>query len=143
MADQTFHKCITNGLWRGEINLIGNDVYALLYTSAWTPDVSITGNEFLSDVTGGASIASALLTGKTITDGVFDALDTVFPAPAAGHVIAGIAIYQGAVGSPPTIQPRLIRKIDSAAGLGLTTDGAQITIVWPDDANKIFNTHDV
>lgn len=143
MADQTYHKMIQNGLWRAQVNLLDNPVYALLYTSAYTPDVSITGDEFLSDVPSGAQIASALLTGKTLTDGVFDALDTVFPAPPAGHVIAGIAIYQGAVGSPPTILPRLIRKIDSAAGLGLTTDGAQITIVWPDDANKIFNTHDL
>lgn len=103
-------------------------------------------HKFVSDLTtaGGILHASATLTTKTVTAGVADAADTVFTAPAAnasGHVLV---LYQssavsGGADVAATAQ-RLIAYLDGAnyTGLPVTPNGADITVAWPNDANRIF-----
>jgi hypothetical protein len=100
--------------------------------------VNLTTDQFLSDVAAGARIStSANLGSKTSTAGVADAADAVFTAPAAGTACEAVVIYKdtGVAGTSP-----LIAYIDSsgATGLPVTTNGADITVVWSNGANKIF-----
>lgn len=138
MADATYIKNI-DALAQAEINLIGGTIIALLVGSGYTPDTSATGHEFLSSISSGDRIASAALTGKTMSGGVFDALDTVIASPPAGQTPKYIVIYQDA---SPTGSARLIRVIDSAPGLNVPLSGADLTIVWDNGTNKILRIHD-
>jgi hypothetical protein len=101
-------------------------------------------HRFVSDLTtaGGVLHANVALGTKTITAGVADAADSVFTTPAAnasGHIIV---IYQssavtGGADVAATAQ-RLIAHIDTYTGLPVTPNGADITVAWPNDANRIF-----
>lgn len=93
-------------------------------------------DQFLSDIAGGARIAtSANLGGKTSTAGVADANDTLFTAPPAGTSCESLVIYQD-TGVAAT--SRLIAFIDTATGLPVTTNGADINVTWDNGANRIF-----
>jgi hypothetical protein len=125
--------CYTKGLqafMNGEIDLDTDVIKALLCTADYTPVAGT--DDSLDDIPAGARVAEVTLAGVTITDGVFDANDSVFPAVAAGDTVTQIIIYKS--GSPT----RLLRRIDSATGLPFTTNGLDINLAWPNDANKIF-----
>lgn len=104
-------------------------------------------HKFVSDVTGagGSPVATAPATGmtsKTVTGGVADAADVVFPSVAAGAAIPAIIIFQssavtGGSDVAATAQ-RLIAYIDTATGLPVTPNGQNITIAWDPGANRIF-----
>lgn len=136
MADATYHKSINNHLWKAGINLLGGAITVLLCDATYTPNTSITGDEFFGDIPGGSIVGSALLTGCTLTDGVFDADDTPVLSPTAGKTVTQLILYQA--GSPAP----LIRLINGATGLPKLTDGSTFNIIWPNDANRIFRTHD-
>ena len=90
-------------------------------------------HDFLNDITAGALIGTAAtLTGKTITDGVFDAIDTNFGTIATTDSSEALVIYQD-TGSSAT--SRLIAYID---GITLSPDGTNVTVQWDNGANKIF-----
>jgi hypothetical protein len=93
-------------------------------------------DQFLSDIAVGARIATtANLAGKTSTAGVADANDTLFAAPAAGTQCESLVIYQD-TGVAAT--SRLIAYIDTATGLPVTTNGADIDVIWDAGVNRIF-----
>lgn len=93
-----------------------------------------TSHEFLSDVPGGARVAtSANLASKTFTAGVFDAADTVFTG-ASGDQSEIIIVYID-TGSAAT--SRLMVYIDTAGGLPVTPNSGDITVTWPNGAGKI------
>lgn len=118
----------------GQIDLLSNDIKALLIDSAGY-SVNLTTDEFLSDIPAGARIAtSANLTGKSTTAGVFDADDTVFSS-VTGVQSEAIVIYQD-TGVEAT--SRLILYASSYSGLPITPNGADINMVWDNGANKIF-----
>lgn len=125
--------CYTKGLqafMNGEIDLDTDVIKALLCTSAYT---AVQGtDDSLDDIPGGAQVAEVALAGVSIVDGVFDANDCVFPAVAGGSTVTQIIIYKD--GSPT----RLLRKIDSFTGLPFATNGLDVNLAWPNDANKIF-----
>ncbi len=97
--------------------------------------VSIDTHEFLSDVPSGGRVAtSANLGSKTSTLGVADAADVTLSA-VTGDQSEALVIYKD-TGSAATSP--LIAYIDTATGLPVTPNGADITITWDNGSNKIF-----
>lgn len=89
----------------------------------------------LSDISSGARIAtSGALASKTVTAGVADAADVTLTA-VSGASFESIVFYKDS-GTASTSY--LILFIDTATGLPCTPNGADITIVFDNGANKIF-----
>lgn len=118
----------------GDIDWTANNIkVALIDTGAYT--VAIDTHQFLSDVAGGAIIAtSGNLTGKTSTLGVADADDVSFGA-VTGAQSEAVIIYQD-TGTAAT--SRLIAYIDTATGLPVTPNGGVINVTWDNGTNRIF-----
>jgi hypothetical protein len=105
----------------------------LVDTGAYT--VNLSTHQFLSDVASGARIAtSANLGTKTTTAGVADAADVTFSA-VTGVQSEALVIYKD-TGSAATSP--LIAYIDTATGLPVTPNGADITVTWDNGSNRIF-----
>lgn len=105
----------------------------LVDTAAYT--VNLATHEFLSDIAGGARIATTgALTTKTSTAGVADADDPSF-GNVSGVSGEALVIYKdtGTAGTSA-----LIAYIDTATGLPVTPNGGVINIVWDNGSNKIF-----
>lgn len=97
--------------------------------------VNISTHEFLSDVASGGRVAtSGNLASKTTTAGVADAADVTFTA-VTGDQSESLVIYKD-TGSAATSP--LIAYIDTATGLPVTPNGADITVTWDNGSNKIF-----
>jgi hypothetical protein len=113
--------------------LVDNLKVVLVDTAAYT--VNLTTDEFLSNIAGGARIAtSANLAGKSTTLGVFDATDVTFTA-VSGASCEAYVIYKdtGVEATSP-----LIAYFDTATGLPITPNGADIDLTFDNGANKIF-----
>ena len=105
----------------------------LVDTGAYS--VNISTHEFLSDIAGGARIATtSAFTSKTSTAGVADADDPSF-GNVSGVQSEAIVIYKD-TGSAATSP--LIAYIDTATGLPVTPNGGVINIVFDNGSNKIF-----
>lgn len=117
------------------VDLENDTIKVVLCTAAYTANQST--DNALDDIPGGARVATATLSGKSFTNGVFDATDVVFTAPASGSTVTQAVIYQDA---SPESSARLIRKISSStySGFPFATNNADVTLAWPNDANKIF-----
>ena len=106
---------------------------ALVDTASYT--VAIDTHEFLSDVPGGARVAtSGNLTSKTVTLGVADAANVTF-GTVTGASVEAIVIWKD-TGTPSTSP--LIAYIDTATNLPITPNGGDITVAWDSGANRIF-----
>lgn len=118
----------------GDLDWASNDIKVVLVdTNDYT--VSINTHQFLSDVAAGARVAtSSNLASKTATLGVADAADVTFSA-VTGDQSEALVIYQDS-GSAAT--SRLIAYIDTATGLPVTPNGADITVTWDNGSNRIF-----
>lgn len=96
-------------------------------------------HEFITSVdTGGNVLATQTLGTKTVTLGVADAADSVFPAVAGGDTVTGIVVWRD-TGTPATSP--LIGWIDTNADttpIAWATTGADITVAWPAGADRIF-----
>lgn len=140
---------MASGLYdKGREGFLGADIdwngatikAALIDTGTYTPNLGT--HQFMSDVSGIVSTPVALTT-KTITAGVADADDVIFPA-ATGVSVEAVILYQSsAVGGGADVaagSQRLIAYLDSAAvsGLPVTPNGTDIVLSWDNGANKIF-----
>jgi hypothetical protein len=131
MANAKYPKYLERAMGAGldlttlDLKVVAVDLGAYTYSAA---------HEFLSDIPGGARIAtSPNLASKVITNGVFDAADVTF-AGFSGATVEALVIYQdtGVAGTS-----RLIAFFDTGvAGLPLTPTGAAQTVVW--NASGIF-----
>lgn len=99
---------------------------------------------FVSDVTaaGGVLAASATLTAKTTTGGVFDAADTPLGAVAANGSGHGFLLYQasaaaGGADVAATAQ-RVIAWYDTGTNLPFTTNGGDVTATWANTGSRIL-----
>jgi cobalamin synthase len=92
-------------------------------------------HEFLSDVPVAARVAiSAALAGKTYTDGIIDANDTVFSAVTGDPSEALILFLDSGVAGTS----RLFLFLDTGVtGLPVTPNGGDINTQWDNGANKI------
>lgn len=119
---------------KGEISWNVDDIKAVLVdTGAYTVD--LVNHQFLSDVPGGARIAtSPNLTTKTTTAGVADC-DDIVVALVTGPTVEAIVFYKdtGVAGTS-----RLIGYVDVGLGLPFTPNGANVTVTIDNGANKLF-----
>jgi hypothetical protein len=105
----------------------------LVDSELYTPNLAT--HQYLSDIPAGARVATgAALTGKTSTTGVADANDAVFTA-ASGPQSEYVVLYKD-TGVATT--SNLICLLDTLTGLPVTPNGGDITVIFPNDANKIF-----
>jgi len=114
----------------------------LIDLDSYTPD--LLEDEYLSDVPSAARYGNLgrqdredapLLSLYDPVDGVCDADNTTFTAVPAGATLEALLIFQDS-GDEET--SALVALIDTAAGLPITTNGADISISWDDGSNKIF-----
>lgn len=117
-----------------DIDWTADDIKVVLVDAA-DYTVNLATHEFLSDVPGGARVAtSGNLASKTSTAGVADAADVTLTA-VTGDPSEALVIYKD-TGSAATSP--LIAYIDTATGLPVTPNGGDITIAWDNGANRIF-----
>lgn len=124
------------GFLDGSIDWDTDNVKAVLVDTALYT-VNLATHRFLSDIASGARVAtSANLASKTVTDGIADAADFVFPL-ATGASYEALVIYKD-TGTAST--SRLIAWIDTATGnLPGTPNGQDINVAWDNTAaTKIF-----
>ena len=115
------------------INFTSDTIKAAVVSSAYTYSAT---HEFLSDL-GAAVIGDAkTLSGKSVTNGAFDADDVVFGAVASGANALGVVLYKdsGVAGASP-----LIAYIDDITGFPLATNGGSITVNWDNGLYRIFS----
>lgn len=116
-----------------------------VYPASGTVNQAIANHEFMSDVTaGGATIARTTTalqsktattgSGDTLIGGVADAADAVFTA-VSGAVSEYLVIYKD-TGTDSTSP--LIAYIDTATGLAVTPNGADINVIWDGGSNRIL-----
>ena len=118
----------------GSIALLTDNIKVVL-VDAGTYTVNLATDQFLSDIPVGARIAtSANLAGKVTTGGVFDATDATF-ASVTGASCEYYVVYKdtGVAATSP-----LIVFFDTATGLPITPNGADINLAFDNGANKIL-----
>lgn len=116
---------------RGEINLM-TDTIKVMAVDLDDYAFSST-HEYLSSIPAAARIGEATMSGITVTNGVFDASNTVIHSVPDGlDTFEGLVIYQD---TGEDASSRLIHFID---GLNLTPNGNNINVNWSDGAAKIF-----
>lgn len=115
----------------GNLDLNDGDIRAIFIDAAdYTPNFAT--DDFLDDVPAGARVGTATaLASTTVTDGVFDAADTLMSA-VTGDQFEHILLYlhTGTDSTSP-----LVCLIDVAA---TTPNGLDIEIQWDNGVNKIF-----
>ena len=135
MANDFFKRGI-EGLISGQIDLDTDDMrFALVrgYT------VNISTHTFLSDVvSGGGTIVATTpaLTGVSVTNGIYDAADSLFTSVPAGAAVPVLILYKH-TGSNATA--RILMIIDTATGLPVTPDGGNISLTFDNGTNRIAN----
>lgn len=118
----------------GEIDWTDDDIKLVLVdTDDYT--VNLATDEFHADIPGAAIVAtSGNFSTKTTSAGVADADDVVLSS-VSGDESEALVIYKdtGVSATSP-----LIAYIDSATGLPITPNGADVTIQWDAGSDKIF-----
>ena len=118
----------------GDLDWSANDIKVYLIDVA-DYTVNLATDQFANVIAAAAKVAtSANLAGKTVTNGVADASDTVFTS-VTGDPCEALVIWQD-TGNQAT--SRLIAYIDTATGLPVTPNGNNIDLIWDNGANKIF-----
>jgi hypothetical protein len=106
---------------------------ALLAGASYTPNLAT--NEFLSDVPGGAIVAtSGNLASKTNVGGTLNAAAITFSS-VSGAQCTYVLIYKD-TGTGSTSP--LIALIDTATNLPITPNGGDITVQWAGSPNYIL-----
>lgn len=117
------------------IGWAADDIRAIFVDSADYTAVQAT-DDFLDDIAAGARVAvsAASLANKTATFGVCDADDLTINS-VSGDQFEAVVLYKH-TGTDST--SRLIVNLNDYTGLPCTPNGGNITVAWPNDANKIF-----
>ena len=118
----------------GAINLSSDTIKVRLVKNTYAQNLGA--DEFISSVTKITGTTDQTLTGKSVTDGVFDAADPTFTAVPSGETSEGVVIYKdtGVEGTSP-----VVAYIDTITGFPLATNGGDITVQWADGAYKILS----
>ncbi len=130
----TFYGLFFDQIGVEPINLLANNIKAILVSNTYTPNFST--DEFLSIIPGGAILSTSTnLASKTLALGIFDADDVTFVAVTGGSTGTYINLYKdtGVAGTS-----RLICSFDTGINLPVSTNGGDIVVQWPSGAGKIF-----
>lgn len=134
MANFLYDKA-REGFLGGTLSWSADTIKAVLVDTAVAavPAVGAT-DPVLSNIAAGVISTSGAFANKTITSGVADADDVTFTA-VTGATVEALVIYKD-TGVATT--SRLIAAFDTATGLTLTPNGADVQAKWDAGANKIF-----
>ena len=91
-------------------------------------------HDFYDDIVAGEIARFSDLTSKTVTDGIFDAADVTFTT-VSGNTVEDFTIFEDDTTDGTS---SLIVNFDTATGLPLTPNGADVTLQFDGGANKIF-----
>lgn len=125
MANALYPK-FKEALLAADVDLADGQVSAILVdTGTYAYSAS---HDALNDIPAGARIGTPqVLAGKTITDGVFNAADIVFPNVPLGGAAEALVIF---VAAGTEAGSRLVAFFDTAEGLPVTPNGGDINITW-------------
>jgi hypothetical protein len=133
MANGMYAKNVTKFL-TGGLTWSGNVKACLIHVASYT--VNLATNQFLSDIPGGAIVAtSPNLTGvTTFDDGVADADDPTF-ASVTGSSAEAMVLYQdtGVAGTS-----NLYIYFDTLQGLPVTPNGTNVVVQFANDTSRVF-----
>lgn len=140
MANSVFDPC-REGFLKGEVQWITPTIKVALvrgYTfnaaHKWVSDLTSAG--------GTLHVTSSALSGKDATNGAADATDVTFATPPPHSSDHYVLVFQSsAVGGGTDVASsaqRLIAWIDTATGLPIQPNGADITLTFDNGSNKIF-----
>lgn len=116
----------------GGINLTSDDIRVMLVKSTYTYSAA---HQYVSDISTNDNGRSAALSGKSVTNGVFNASNTTLTATAASASNALVVYKYNAADA----SAQLIAYIDTGTGLPFTPSASQtVSITWDTGANKIF-----
>ena len=121
-------------LLRGELNLQDAPIVAALVSTGYTFDTNLHTNT--TSITPHILGTPQTLTGKSTTNGVFDAADVTFLALAAGTTARAVVLYRD-TGVADT--STLVAFISTISGFPLATNGGDVTIQWDNGAFRIFS----
>lgn len=133
MANALYRKGAQK-LLSAEIDLIDDTIVARLVKNTYAQNLST--DEFLSSVTKVTGSTDITLTGKSVTDGVFDADDISYTAVPSGETSEGVVLakWTGSEATSP-----IIAYIDVITGFPLATNGGNVAVQWDNGAYKIFS----
>lgn len=141
MANAVFSKA-KEGFLDGSIDL-DTAVIKVALVRGYTYSSS---HSTVSDVTGAGGTLHAVssgLTGKSVTNGVFDADDVTFTTPSTNTNDHALLVYQASSiaggADVAASSQRVIAWIDTGTGIPIKPAGGDITVVWDSGANKIFS----
>ena len=131
MANAHYRKGAERQL-KGEIAYHTDTIVMALMANTYTPN--LTTHEYLTDL-GANVLATVTLTGRTVTNGVFDADDPVFAAVTAGSTTNAVVTYKstGVAATSP-----LLMYHDQITDFPVATNGGDITARITDAVNKIM-----
>lgn len=132
MANTRYSKAAEKFL-TGGINMAADTIkVAMIDTAAYTFNDT---HEFYNSVAPAVVGTPQTLNNKSVTNGVFDADDVVF-TQVTGPSIEAVVVYKD-TGNPATSP--VILYFDSAANLPITPNSGDLSIVWSNDAGRIFS----
>jgi hypothetical protein len=116
-----------------QIDLTSDTIKVALLTSAYTYSAA---HQYVTDLGANIVARTAALTGKTVTNGIFNAASPATASAVTGSAVAKLAVFQD-TGTDSTA--RLIQYIDTVtSGLPVTPNGGDINVNLDTGANKIF-----
>ncbi len=128
MAASGVYKIGEQGIL-GAIDLTSNTIKARLLTASYTPN--FTTDTTMTSVGSGVGTDS-VLSGITVTNGVFNASVTTFTAPPSGNTVVGAVVYKFTTNDSDSI-PIVYIQLTSTI-----TNGGDLQVNWSNSANKIF-----
>lgn len=116
------------------LNLLSATVQAILIdTSLYTYSAA---HQYLSDIPAGARVGTPqTLTGKSITNGVFDAADPSWSGLSGTPSIEAVALV---VNTGTESTSPLLAFFDTATGLPISSGATGGTVAWDNGASRIF-----
>lgn len=126
------YKKGAQSIFNKEIDLDTDTIKCSLMKNDYAQNLSA--DDFYNDISASV-LATVTMTGKTITDGVFDADDVTFSAVAGGSTAEAVVIWKD-TGNVAT--SNLICYYDAITGFPIATNGGDITVQWDSGSSKIF-----
>ncbi len=129
-----YYPTFLDTLSQAGINFLTDDIRACLVTANYTPAASDHFLAAIAAVSGGILSRSGSITGKSVSSGVWNCSNIIFPLPASGFVGKWMVLFKW-TGSDAT-SPNILVD-DTGNNFPVTTDGANITFQVSTGPNKL------